>query len=661
MIDTFVRFGDKLKIANFFNDAFFLLGWSIIRFLTFIASSAEGIFMEMFKLFNLFEQPFFKDLLSQFRGFSFVIGSICLVFFFYRYMKNPNMRFQSIIDTLIIGVAVVMLLPTAVTKMADYTQQLTSAVANTQNGGMTYQTVNTYMYDLAIFNKEKFDNEETSLLTASPKDENANPKLIINDKNMGMLSILERYKDSESTADSETKKLLSKKPIVDSNGAVQLIDKDNGLFGMGREEYYRYAIDFLPLAIILVVIALVYIISSLKTVKMIYQIIYTAILTIAVAFTEPGENGKVKKGIKNISGNFIQIAFIGYTLFIYIHGMSALKALNLSPLAYIIAILGATFAVLDGSYYLQELTGIESGFKSVGQTLQSMYYGGRLLGGAGRMVGHTLDKVKDLSKDIGRTGIKTAGGVSGFFQGLGQANSEAIKPIDEQQKDLQQENTAFSNQPSINDELMKNQSLKDKQTNPYDKETDEAPNWRESLSPQEDRSGNDNMNPMTGEPTEITSINANQQPSAFNDVPSIDTQKQMEQLKQHPEQAITDSLKQHKYTSTEPVKTDLSRVTLPEYQAATQKVSEHMKQSEARERKENQTLTGAMKEKMGTTADKVITKYAETMSGETMSKAMDNAMTGRKVGRFVGGSLQKISQTVKVKKSTGKGKDTTND
>lgn len=430
IINIFTDFKGTLTIKWFLSDLINWLRWHIVKFILWIVQGMEGLWREMFKLFGIFGDNGFQSFLNQFKPLVFTIAVLSIIIFFLRYMKDPNIRLRSLFDTLLIGIALFTVFPLVTTTLGNELQKLSHADKQSQE--ISYQLVNQYVHDIDVFDKTNWTDPKMSLARYQTHIEAK--ETIINDKNIDFVDILEHYADSRNGIQKMTRDILSKKTSLNVNGERSLVNKGNGFFGAGREEYYRYSVNYFMIIGLLFFIAIVFALSSIKTVKMIYQLITTAVITFTLLFKDMEDAGIVKKGARNMLGNVMQLVFIYFSMELFVVLIGFLQK-EMSGFGYLLAVAGLSLATLDGSFFLQELTGIESGFKSIGQTLQSIYHGSRLLSGISQGIGN----IADFAKNTAKQGAKGFGGIVGFGQGLIDGGEKVKHNLDEEKNTLTEE------------------------------------------------------------------------------------------------------------------------------------------------------------------------------------------------------------------------------
>lgn len=665
IINIFQDFEGMLNIKWFLPDLVNWVFWQIVKFILWLVHGMEGLWREMFKLFGIFGDSGFQGFLNQFKPLVFTIAVLSIIIFFLRYMKDPNVRLRSLFDTLLIGLALFTVFPLAITTLGNELQKLSNADRKSQE--ISYQLVNQYIHDIDVFDKTNWADPKMSLERYKTHIEAK--ETIINDTNIEFLDILENYADSRNGIQKKTREILNKKKSLNANGNPTVVNKGQGFFGAGREEYYRYSVNYFMIIPLLIFLAVVFALSAIKTVKMIYQLITTAVITFTLVFKDMEDGGVVKKGMRNMLGNVMQLVFIYFSMELFVILIGFLQK-QMSGFGYLLAVAGISLATLDGSFFLQELTGIESGFKSIGQTLQSIYHGSRLLSGIGRGIGNAVDFAKNTTKQ----GAKGLGGVIGFGQGLIDGGETAKQNLDtekhnaneERQKEYgnsnlstDKDNLSNTNLDSDLHDTDTSQTLDDaiasqpktaittehSENNQLQTESDNSIIDRQTEYGQaDDTTSLEARIPMTQDvtadniPTQILSNQVNDNKSMdsqLNGVPTIvqDKLDAEPQIRLGNAQSILTNVQPNQAT-----KYDLPKQPVPDFKPAQDKVRENEKYAQQREIQENKTLTAVTKEKIEKSSDKAIDRY---INSPTLNQARDNAMIGRKVGRLVRGLFSK--------------------
>lgn len=635
LLRVFQEFDDKLQFADFFSDIIRNLLWGLIKFLIWLTSGAEHVYLEIYKFLGFLNTEGFGQFISQHRILAFSIGTLSATLFLFRYMKEPNLRLRSLFDTILIGLSIILLMSVGLQKTGEFIQNYAVAVKNNHQE-ITYKLVNENMYDLDIYNQENWSNPSTSLYSKRSAD----GSLILTKDNISFLDFNERMWDSKSGLTETTKKVLTQKKsliyTVDNQTLVPTpvtVDKGGGFFGLGKPEYYRYQVNF-SVIFLLAMMGMVFVLCAFKTGSMIWQIINTAIITVAVVFTDVEDNQKVRKGIKNIVSYIIHLLFVPITIQLYGQGISYLNTLSLSLLAYLILFFVLSFGVLEGSYYLQEITGIDAGIGSMAQKLQGLYYSSQMFKGFVAGGKNLFSGAKNAASTISKKGVSAAGGVQGFFEGV----KDSVKMAD----NLENTGVTADGFSGKTLEEEKNSRHKDNQDNVDNLQmhTDKLPGDNPDVNSPYEQNNVDIFNPEQMDDRDTITPN-HQTLELLKNADELDNYREMR--KKENRIAPVDSYRVGGK--------DVPNVTLPQYHGSKEQLNKAIEKTQLEKAEDNKTLSTYTKEKASQLSDKAIDSYINKMSGQTMKNYDNNRMVGRKVGRLTGGLFNKAKN-----KMIGKGR-----
>lgn len=697
-VDYYIKFSERLRFADIIGDVLNSIQWAIVKFIVWCVDGLEKVYGEIFKLFDFFSSDSFSILWSQYQGVAFAIGLFSAMLFLLRYMKEPQLKLSSLLDTILIGLTVVLLTTTVLNEGKKYLQNMTGT--NGTIDSITYQTVNQYIYDLAVFDATDWTDANHSLynFAKSKKTETDPTKILsasdlsIDKKTIGSLDINERILDSAEGNSELTSKILKHKTTLDydsdtNKSKVVAVHKGDGFFGMGRPEYYRYSVNFALLSLTLIFVGAVFFASGVRVVQLFYDILLTSGITMGIAFTDPENNQKVKKGIQRVLGNFVHIIFLPIYLSIFSTLLSYTQTLNLSLLANFIVIIALSLATIDGSYFLQEITGIDAGIKSFGQKMQSMFYTSKTLGAIANGAGNVVRGFGNMVTGTAKSGIEKSGLISGFFNGM---NNESNKPLDKLDKSKQD---GFGGKTLEEEERIKNTNAKDNLKNSSDKITKAFNNQLDTdLSKTNDNSSLDtpnnnnqstdnklddldkqnNFNKDSKENNSIFDKDIKQ--DGFSNINkdnldkktfASDKDKLTDKVKDtlfkddlnnnnlnlkanqfnHANQ-LNDMTKElnDKY-SNDKFKVDgqqLNTVTVDNYQKARENLSDYINKQSNATQPHNQTVSQYIQDGVNQLGNKMLFTYADKMANsKTVQKTSENYAKGKNLGNAVRNSLEK--------------------
>ncbi|MGY3725654.1 pLS20_p028 family conjugation system transmembrane protein, partial [Granulicatella balaenopterae] len=295
---------EYLKLSSIWSDSWRFIGWQIIKLFMFISQQLSKSLTEIYKIFDIIDSPEILKIMNGLVPVAWAIGSVALGIYGIKYMGNPNMKLKKGIKNMVLGVAVISLSSVFLTQIVNVTKNLATTINAETSDLVSYSILNSNMYDLYKLEENNYDIDS---------DFHTN----INNDNINFIDINETVDEMKLKRPLTGENIFGKKLIVDRNGKVYISSLDKHWMFLVKERYYRY--NWHPFQIMagLGILIAVYFFTSIKTVKLIFEMIYSLTMLKVTAFTDFENAQIVKKIIKNIWNVLLTLILITFLLYVY--------------------------------------------------------------------------------------------------------------------------------------------------------------------------------------------------------------------------------------------------------------------------------------------------------------------------------------------------------
>ncbi|MBC2164661.1 pLS20_p028 family conjugation system transmembrane protein [Listeria booriae] len=407
-----IKFNDFLHVSGPIWHGIRYMTWGFIIALCALVDGLEGVLNAVYDFGGFFNTKAIQEFQRQWSPVFWAIGAVCLAWFFIRYMKNDGASLKKGFDNFLFGLGTIVLLGTLMTTLSDITFDMAKAVKRTDSTA-AYSIVRNNVTDIMLF-------DEDGWKTTELKEPNH-----FSDKNIRYLDIVETVDPSAKFHDPRSMQLMKNKINMESSGKLSMKALEKGWMTWD-EHYYRYIWHPFLIIIELCVMALVLFFTSFKTARLIFELGYNRIIAYFYAFTDIEDGQRIKKIVKNIFNLFITIVLVALIIRCYFFFTEALALADIGPLPRIVLLIAAGWAVMDGPWIIQALTGVDGGLNSVGQNIMGMYAaakGAKSLGDGVKKAGKKMtESGKEFGRDLGdalmQFGGVTAGAAAGLKGGL---------------------------------------------------------------------------------------------------------------------------------------------------------------------------------------------------------------------------------------------------
>jgi len=397
LTDKLLEFAEYLNEGSMMTDIFRWLGWAIVRGIATLVDGLEKVTDEVLLIKVFFENEDVAQFLVTIRPLLWLLFALSLIFVGYLLIFQRKMNAEIVAINIIICLGILTILGTSMSKVNDFTD---ATISFTKNGGQN-QAITNDEGQQAI--SDSSVNEGGLYGGGSVSDSiikrNVVDLVMFDRDNWKSADIEEKNNFAESKArylDAQQKfdadKLsdididLSKdgKKISQNYLALGVENETPVKFDQGGLEYnnvyyYRYTINWFTILVTLAVMGFTLFSIAYKICRLSFELAFNHILATIIAPIDIHDGQKTKKIIQDIIATFAVIILIFISMKLYILGTSFLEE-NLSGIAYLIALIAFSVAVVDGPNMVEKLFGIDAGLKNGWGLVAGAYAATKLIG-----------------------------------------------------------------------------------------------------------------------------------------------------------------------------------------------------------------------------------------------------------------------------------------
>lgn len=348
------EFQDLLSISDLVSDALRSVGWLFVRGLSFIIDGLEQITNDILLLKTFFNNPQVVEFIQTIQPFLYVILAGSFLFTGYLMIFQKKFDREGFLINLFITLLVLGLLSPTMIKTSEFTD---TAITSFNQDGMYENQEHTLsqsvlqknVHDLVEYDKTAF--EDTKIKTPNSVPASQIKNIDIND-----------VFDSDEYRMSKEGEDLSQNKLAWNGKEMTEIELDQSGVEWNNQYYYRYHPNWLTILVTLGVIGFTLFSIAYKLARLSFELAFNYVLAILIAPADLHSGQKTKKVIQSILNTFLVIILIFISIKLYTIG-TAYLADTLDGLAYLIALIAFSAALIDGPNMVERLFGIDAGLK----------------------------------------------------------------------------------------------------------------------------------------------------------------------------------------------------------------------------------------------------------------------------------------------------------
>ena len=403
IISTLEKFKEFLHVGNIFSDPFRWLGWVFVQGLAFILDGLEKVTDDVLLIKKFFQNPEVVAFVDTIRPFLYILLAFSLLYTGYLLIFQKKFDREGIAINLFIALIVIALLGTGMNKTNEFTDDAIKAIGKSQlygeeEGTLSENILSRNIHDLVEFDANGWSSTEIDRPNTIPLDM------------IRGIAITEKFDSSRSELNmSSAGKDMSKKQLIWVSTGKDLAKFDQSGVEWNNSYYYRYSLNWVTLLATIIIMAFTLFSIAYKLARLSFELAFNYILAIIIAPADVHDGQKTKKILQSILNTFLVIILIFLSMKVYMIGTAYLVD-ELSGLAYLIALIAFSVAVVDGPNIVERLFGIDAGLKNGWGVLAGAYAGGKMVAGLGK-------GIANMNKDGSDSKNKSMSAMSGGNQG----------------------------------------------------------------------------------------------------------------------------------------------------------------------------------------------------------------------------------------------------
>ncbi|RBA02410.1 pLS20_p028 family conjugation system transmembrane protein [Staphylococcus arlettae] len=445
ILGIFENYGNSLEITNIVTSMFRNIGWALVNWLVWITDLVSNLAINVLTLFGLLSQDSITKLLIEAKPVLISILALSIMYIGFKMMTGRQVNKANIFTAIIVAIIFLGSLNSTMQTGSELAKESSKAVENFDPDSSTQSDdgskagsslLKKNIVDIKYVAEKGFPKLKTTRNNSEYNKLNAKTAKYI-DINEGI--------DAGDVKSKNAKKVLGKKVVVDENGKTTLGKLKDGMFGIGKEQYYRFQVKWFTAIVGLICLALGHFLAALRVASIILELVVTKIIAVGFSYALQGE--KLKSTIVDIINGFISIVLIFVCLFIF---KEVVGFLNDKPLGvWFIGLIAATFFMIDGPKVIERKFGYDAGLSSPWRSALAMY--GAAKAGAG-VAGSGIGKASDKIKQSHSNSNKTNSNSNEKSNNETNSRSEALNQQSSNSKNNQESNTRSNGERNLNEQ-----------------------------------------------------------------------------------------------------------------------------------------------------------------------------------------------------------------
>lgn len=355
LISKFKDLEDVFNLSNLVNDALRTVGWILVRGLAVIIDGLEEVTNTILLTKTFFNNPEVVEFVQTIQPFLYVLLAGSFLFTGYLIIFQKKFDREGFLINLFITLLILGLLSPTMIKVNDFSDE---AIAQTKSSDLYSENDSTIsnkillqnIHDLVLYDKKEF-----KVADQKEKMNNIPESLVKN------LRVNEVFNQNDFSLSDTGVKLSESFVMWDGQKAV-LGELDQSGVEWNNQYYYRYHPNWLTILVTLSVMGFTLFSIAYKLARLSFELAFNYVLAILVAPADLHSGQKTKKVIQSILNTFLVIILIFVSIKLYTIG-TAYLADTLDGLAYLIALIAFSAALIDGPNMVERLFGIDAGLK----------------------------------------------------------------------------------------------------------------------------------------------------------------------------------------------------------------------------------------------------------------------------------------------------------
>lgn len=428
-------------------DIFRALGSGIVITLSWLNQLLEDIVTKIITLNDFYSTGAVGEFMDKARPLIWVVFFIALIILGFQFMTNKIEKRNEVLLNIIMAVCFIVVIPDLMSNM-DEIIDVGIEQMNPEKQTLASNMVKSNVADILYYAEHDFQ-----FSSSTRGDENSPPRPASKeDSSIGTTDYTYANRFSNTSAlhvpfmqkldlheddgwlfkedwvkqlSDDAKEVLSTKSVPTGVGdgyQVEELQKNAvPMTKIGRETYYRYHVNWLPLIVSLLVTSIALGITVIKIGRAIFDLAFHQIFGMFIAASDITGGQRTKKVLVEMLNTFVVIFIMTMLLqlfILFVNWTNGLKA-EIGMLGVILLMIAGAWALIDAPDIVQRMLGIDAGLRNGWQGMMGAYAGGKALSaGAGA-----------VKKGLESVGAATVGGANMMKRAVEGMSSETPEEL----------------------------------------------------------------------------------------------------------------------------------------------------------------------------------------------------------------------------------------
>ncbi|EGO7931984.1 hypothetical protein DW597_10980 [Enterococcus faecalis] len=397
-----VKFAEYLQIGDIWMNGFRKIGMLIVKGLVYFVDLVSTNFMDVLSVLNFRNNDIVTTILDTLQPIQqMLLGIAILIIGLVLFLgKNTEMRHVPLNAFLII--CALSMLPSLLTDSVRLTEAIGTEMT-AKNEGLGFLTVKNNIIDVYEFGSAGWITEDLAQLNHL--------------ENLNFFDENERIEDAK---DVDSEGVLNYKAVNKRGGTgyeLKKVDEGESILDglvkkMVSPTYYRWKINWIPIFITLIALALAVGLFVVRAGRLGIEVVFNYIWTNVTAFFHIRDLRKFKQAFTEIFVGLIALASLFVLFYLYIGYNTYISNGNRNILIQALLYVGGAWLLFDGPAIIQKQLGIDAGLSTAGGILTSI--------GTAKMANAALSATEKAGT--------TTSGILGILSGIRDGNKTQEEP-----------------------------------------------------------------------------------------------------------------------------------------------------------------------------------------------------------------------------------------
>lgn len=365
VIKTLKDYDQHLEESNPVLDIFRWGCFTIMKWLVNFVDWMSNITHDALTLFGLLENTEVIDMIKDLEPVIMALFAGTLLYLGIKMMLGTRVKTHEKFVTLIVAIIFLVSLSSSTDRAIDITEKATEDIDNYTSED-SKSKIGTNILKNSVIDLKYMD-KKMNWKKPNNDDKDGSYNNLTN-KSVNYIDINEKI--GQGKADTDLGKEVTKNKIVfDENGKEKLEKLDDGFWGLGATEYYRYSLSFFKGSLGLICTALGYFFAGFAIASIILETIIGLFVAVFGASTLQGD--KLKSTIVDMLNGLVAIVFVFICIFVFEQLMGFILNKNMG--IYTVGMIAGVKFMIDGPKIVERKFGFDAGMKAPLRTLIATY------------------------------------------------------------------------------------------------------------------------------------------------------------------------------------------------------------------------------------------------------------------------------------------------